>query len=293
MKVLLALLENMRPKQWTKNAFVFAGLVFDQKLLDAPSFGRVMLTFGLLCATASAIYLINDIVDVEKDRQHPKKKNRPIASGRLPMGMAWGAAALLMGGALFVSLLLSWLLTLVLLVYIVIHILYSYWLKNIVIIDVFAIAAGFILRVLAGVVVIEVEQFSPWLYVCMGLLALFLAVGKRRNELLTLGEAKATTTRQIFKEYNLPLLDDMLRLTIASAAIAYTLYVTEADTTFFDTELRLLTIPFVYYGLFRYLYVIYVQEHGGDPTEILFEDRPLQANLGLWGLLVIALLYLA
>jgi 4-hydroxybenzoate polyprenyltransferase len=287
-----ALVQNMRPKQWTKNGFVFAALIFDQKLLDGEAVWRVLVAFGLLCLMASTVYLVNDLVDLEKDRQHPKKKNRPLASGRLPLSWAITAAVILPLAALGIALLYSPALAGVLLAYLVLHIVYSFVLKEVVIIDVFSIAAGFILRVLAGVVVIEVEQFSPWLYVCAGLLALFLAVGKRRQELLTMGE-NATSTRKIFEHYNLKMLDDMLRLTMASVAIGYTLYATEAETVMVtQTEYMLLTVPFIYYGLFRYMYVIYVAEHGGDPTEVLFEDRPLQLGIVAWIVVVLTLLYL-
>jgi len=287
----LALLQNMRPKQWAKNGFVFMAILFDQKLFDADPFLRVIATFILLCLTASAIYIVNDLVDIEKDRQHPRKKFRPIASGRLPIPVAVIAAIALFTIAIIGSLPLGTELTLVILGYIALHVAYSFILKNIVIIDVFAIAGGFVLRVLAGAVVIEVSTFSPWLYMCAALLALFLAVGKRRQEYIMMGD-KAGSTRSILEEYNLNLINDMLRLTITTTAIAYTLYATEAETTLIRTEYMMLTLPFVYYGLFRYMYLIYVKEHGGDPTEILFEDRGLQITIGLWGLLLIVLFYL-
>jgi 4-hydroxybenzoate polyprenyltransferase len=290
-QIAFALLQNMRPKQWAKNGFVFAGIVFDQQLDDREPLLRVLVAFVLLCLTSSTIYLINDLADVESDRQHPKKKFRPIASGRLPMRVAAAAAiifpSIAIGGAMTFSPELAG----VLVLYLVLHILYSYLLKHIAIVDVFTIAAGFVLRVIAGVVVIEVEQFSPWLYVMAGLVALFLAVGKRRQELIQMGD-NATNTRAIFKDYNLPLLDDMLRLTMTSTAVAYTLYVIEAETLLVDTEYRLLTVPFVYYGLFRYLHVLYVKNHGGDPTEVIYEDRPLQVALVLGIALVLALLYI-
>lgn len=289
-QIAYALLKNMRPRQWTKNGFVFAGIVFDQQLDDREPLLRVLAAFVLLCLIASTIYLVNDLADLEKDRQHPKKKFRPLASGRLPIPAAVAAATIYPVVAIGAALTFSMELAGVLVVYLALHVFYSYVLKHIAIIDVFAIAAGFVLRVIAGVVVIEVEQFSPWLYVMAGLVALFLAVGKRRQELLQMGE-NATNTRAIFEEYNLPLLDDMLRLTMTSTAVAFTLYVIEAETMLIDTEYRLLTVPFVYYGLFRYLHVLYVKNHGGDPTEVIYEDRPLQIALVLGVALVIALLY--
>jgi len=286
----LALLQNMRPRQWAKNGFVFAAILFDQKLFDSDSLIRVLITFALMCLTASAIYLVNDIVDVEKDRLHPKKKDRPIASGRLPISLAAAAAGLYLIVAVCGAVLMDVALAGVILAYIALHIGYSFIFKNIVIIDVFAIAGGFILRLLAGVVVIDVAQFSPWLYVCAGLLSLFLAIGKRRQELVYMGE-KASSTRSILAEYNIALIGDMLRLTITSTAIAYTLYATEAETILLDTNYMLLTVPFVYYALFRYMYLIYVKDHGGDPTEILFEDRPLQITIVMWVLVIVLLFY--
>jgi len=291
MQVAIALLKNMRPKQWAKNGFVFAALVFDGKLTDPESLMRVFASFGLLCLTASTIYLINDLVDLEKDRAHPKKRFRPLASGKLPVPVAMAAAVIFPLISLSLATLLAWELAVVLVAYLVLHIVYSFVLKNIVLVDVFSIAAGFVLRVLAGVVVIEVEQFSQWLYVCVGLLSLFLAVGKRRQELVLLGDT-AETTKPVLKQYNITLLNDMLRMTMTSAAIAYTLYAIEAETLLVENSVFLLTIPFVYYALFRYLYIIYVEQHGGDPTEVLFEDRPLQLSIVLWISLVIVLFYI-
>ena len=287
-----ALLETMRPRQWAKNIFVFAGIVFDQQLFVGPSLLRVVIAFVLLCLTASSIYLINDLVDIEKDRQHPTKRNRPIPSGRLPLPVAWTAAAILPAVSLVVGFYISRGLAVVLVVYLVIHILYSFYLKNIVLVDIFAISAGFVLRVVAGVTVIQVQAFSPWLYMCMGLLSLFLAIGKRRQEYLQLGE-NAATIRPAFAHYNIKLLDDMLRLVITATAIAYTLYATEAETVLISQPLMLLTVPFVYYALFRYLYVIHVKGDGGDPTDVLYTDRPLQVSIVLWGAVVVAFLYSA
>ncbi len=286
------LLRAMRPRQWAKNIFVFVGIVFDQSLFDLSALANVLIAFVLLCLTASTIYLINDIVDVERDRQHPKKKHRPIASGELSVRTATTAAILLPLVALGIALSFSQELALVLVAYLVLHILYSFYLKQIAIIDIFAIAAGFVLRVVAGVVVISVQNFSPWLYAFMGLLSLFLAVGKRRQELKLLGD-KATSVREAFKGYNLPFLDDLLRLTVISTGIMYTLYAVEAETALVPSPLMLLTVPFVYYALFRYLYLIHVADSGGDPTEILFEDRPLQLTIGLWGVVIVLLLYFA
>jgi len=287
-----ALLQAMRPRQWAKNIFVFVGIVFDQSLLEFDALLRVSAAFVLLCLTASTIYLINDIVDVERDQLHPKKKFRPIASGALPINIARIAAIVLPIIALIAAYLLSPPLALVLVGYLVLHIVYSFYLKRVIILDIFAIAAGFVLRVVAGIVVISVQNFSPWLYAFMGLLSLFLAVGKRRQELKLLG-ADAAKVRDSYKLYNLPFLDDLLRLCFISTGIMYTLYAVEADTALVPSPYMLLTVPFVYYALFRYLFLLHVEEKGGDPTEVLYEDRPLQYSILSWGVVVLLLLYFA
>ena len=244
------LIRTMRPKQWAKNGFVYAGILFDQQMLEAEPFARVTLAFVLWCLSASAIYVINDLVDIERDRLHPRKRERPLPSGQLPVPWAVGAAIVLPLLALSIALLVSPPLALVLLAYLALHIAYSFWLKNIVLIDVFAIAAGFILRVVAGIVVIDVTHFSPWLYLCAGLLALFLAVGKRRQELLLLAD-DASDHRAAYKSYNMALLDDMLRMVTTGSVITYMLYTIEAQTIRSNEYKMLLTIPFVVYGIFR------------------------------------------
>lgn len=284
------LIQTMRPKQWAKNIFVFVGILFDQSLFILSDLLSVLITFVLLCMTASTIYLINDIVDVEKDRLHPKKKNRPIASGALSIQVARLVAIILPLIALGISFFFNRQLFVVLVLYLVLHIAYSFWLKQVVLLDIFAIALGFILRVIAGVVVIDVQNFSPWLYAFAGLLSLFLAVGKRRQELVMLGN-NASNIRATYQKYNLELLDDLLRLTFISTGIMYTLYAVEAETLLVSPQFMLLTVPFVYYALFRYLYLIHVEHLGGDPTEVLFVDRPLQVSILLWGILTISLLY--
>ncbi|HMM27738.1 MAG TPA: decaprenyl-phosphate phosphoribosyltransferase [Aggregatilineaceae bacterium] len=284
------LIRTMRPKQWPKNGFVYAGILFDQQILDAGPFARVTLAFVLLCLSASAIYIINDLVDIERDRLHPRKRERPLASGQLPVRWAVAAAITLPALALGISLAFSPPLTLVLLAYLALHIAYSFWLKNIVLIDVFAIAAGFILRVVAGIVVITVTHFSPWLYICAGLLALFLAVGKRRQELLLLADG-ASNHRATYKDYNLPLLDDMLRMVTTGSVITYMLYTIESQTIRSNEHKMLLTVPFVIYGVFRYLYLIHVEGEGSAPDELLFKDWPLLLDVVLWVLAVGLILY--
>ncbi len=284
------LIRTMRPTQWSKNGFAFAGILFDKQLTDPEPFARVMITFILLCLAASSIYIINDLVDIDRDRLHPKKRNRALPSGQLPLRWAVVTAITFPVVALAVSLFLSTALTAVLAGYLVLHIAYSFWLKNIVIIDVFAIAAGFILRLVAGIVVIEVANFSPWLYICAGLLALFLAIGKRRQELILMA-ADAADYRASYKDYNMPLLDDMLRMVTTGSVLTYMLYTIEAPTIRSNGHRMMLTIPFVVYGIFRYLYLIHVRNKGSAPDELLFEDWPLLGAVVLWGLTIVILLY--
>jgi 4-hydroxybenzoate polyprenyltransferase len=297
LQAILGLIRTMRPKQWTKNIiFVFPALVFDRKFADMDALSRVLIACVLFILMAGTVYIINDLVDIEKDRQHPKKKNRPLPSGQLPVPLAIAAAIILPLGTLAFA---FWWdsspdgisIAYVLLAYLLIQIAYSFYLKNIVLIDVLTVTSGFLLRVIAGVAVIDVENFSPWLYACAGLLALFLAVGKRRQELIELGEA-AVNTRPIFKDYNLALIDDMLRLVTTSTFIAYLLYTIEAETgTFGGIKLSLITVPIVLYGLLRYLYLIHVRGEGSAPDEVLLTDRPLQAVVVVWGLTWMILLY--
>ncbi|MDX2075070.1 MAG: decaprenyl-phosphate phosphoribosyltransferase [bacterium] len=290
MPALLGLLRTMRPKQWTKNLlFVFPAIVFDGKLFQAEPFLRVFGAFALFCLMASTVYIINDLVDLENDRQHPKKKNRPLPSGKLPIPFAIGAAIVFPIFTLGCALLFSPPLALILAIYLVVQIAYSFWLKHVAIVDVLVVTGGFILRVIAGVVVINVQNFSPWLYAVTGLLALFLAVGKRRQELITLGE-NAVNARPIYQEYNLALIDDMLRVVTTSTFITYLLYTIEAQTKL-GSDLTLATVPFVLYGLFRYLYLIHVRGEGSAPDEVLLKDRPLQINIVLFVIANLIIIY--
>jgi 4-hydroxybenzoate polyprenyltransferase len=282
----------MRPRQWTKNViFVFPAIVFDGQLTNPDALARILLTCGLLILMSGTVYIINDLVDIEKDRQHPKKKNRPLPSGQLPIRVAQAAAVILPIFTLLVALSFSLPLALVLITYLLLQIAYSFRLKHVPLLDVMTVTAGFVLRVIAGVIVIEVQNFSPWLYACTSLLALFLIVGKRRQELVTLGE-KAVLTRPIFQHYNLALLDEMLRLVMTSTFITYLLYTIEGTLTRSNTTAALLTVPPVLYGLFRYMYLIHIKGEGSAPDEVLLTDRPLQIAVLLWILIIIGLLYL-
>jgi len=280
----------MRPKQWTKNLlFVFPAIIFDGQFFDLEPLLRVTLAFVLFSITAGTVYIINDLVDIESDRQHPRKKFRPLPSGQLPIGLARTAAIIIPSVTLSIAFLLEPALALILTAYLVLQIFYSFVLKHVVLIDVLTIMIGFVMRVAAGVVVIEVENFSPWLYATTGLLALFLAVGKRRQELIALG-TNAANVRPIFKEYNLALIDDMIRIITTSTLITYILYTIEVSVEPGENY-GLVTVPFVMYGLFRYLYLIHVRGEGSAPDEVLLKDRPLQVALLLFGLTFIVILY--
>ncbi len=280
----------MRPRQWSKNAFVFVALLFDRKLFDPASVAAVLGAFVLLCLMSSAVYLMNDLADIESDRQHPTKKNRPLPSGQLDPRVAMIASFLLAAVSLAAGYFLSFQLAIILLLYLVSQIAYTFKLKHIVLIDVLTIALGFILRIAAGVAVIEVERFSPWLYVFGGFLALFMALGKRRAELSLLGE-DAGSHRAILDDYNLDLIDRLQGIVTTSAVVAYSLYTFLAEGLP-ENNAMMLTIPFVLYAIFRYLYLIHVRGEGGAPEEILLRDRPLQITLVLYGITVIVALYL-
>jgi 4-hydroxybenzoate polyprenyltransferase len=288
--MLIPLLKTMRPKQWSKNIFVLAALVFDVKLFVPSFLFKSLLALVLFCAISSAVYLVNDLVDVEKDRQHPAKRERPLASGQLSPAVAVAAAVLLVAVSLPAAYMLDRGFAAVAVAYFVMMTLYSFWLKNIVIVDVLTVAAGFVLRVIAGVVLVKTARFSPWLYLCMVFLALFIAISKRRHELVLL-DKNANAHRSIFDEYNLALLDEMTRLVTACAAMAYSLYTFSAPNLP-QNHAMMLTIPFVLYGLFRYMYLVHVRNLGGEPEELVLKDRPLLLTVGLWGLIVVVILYL-
>lgn len=288
--MLSALIKSMRPRQWPKNGFVFVPLLFDRKLFDPASVGAVVGAFFLLCMMSSAVYLMNDLADIESDRQHPVKKNRPLASGQLNPRVAMVASFVLATASLVAGYFLSPELSVILLLYLLSQVAYTFKLKHIVLLDVLTIALGFILRIAAGVAVIEVERFSPWLYVFGGFLALFMALGKRRAEITLLG-GEAGSHRAILDDYNLDLIDRLQGIVTTSSIVAYSLYTFLAEGLP-QNHAMMLTIPFVLYGVFRYLYLIHVRDEGGAPEEILLRDQPLQITLGLYGLMVFAALYL-
>jgi 4-hydroxybenzoate polyprenyltransferase len=287
---LTLLLVSLRPEQWTKNLLVFAGLLFGGRLTDPDAVARATATFVVFCALSGVVYLFNDVADREADTQHPLKRMRPIASGQLPVKAALVTAGLLAAAALQAALLLSPVLAVVGAVYVTLLLMYSAGLKNVVILDVLAIAAGFVLRAVAGAVAVAVP-ISQWLLVCTTLLALFLALSKRRHELTLLGEG-ATEHRRILQEYTPYLLDQMVAVVTASTLIAYCVYATSPDTAHrLGTDRLGLTIPFVLYGIFRYLYLVHQKHGGGSPAAMLVTDRPLLACVALWAVSVALILY--
>ncbi len=292
MKTFRGLLKTMRPHQWTKNGFVFAGVVFDGQLFVLDSFIRVLLAFILLCLVAGSVYIVNDLADIASDRQHPRKRFRPIASGQLPLAVARIAGVLLPIAAILAATFLGWQFAVVLLAYYLLQVAYSFRLKHVVLIDLVVIVLGFIMRVGAGVLVVRVEAFSPWLYACTATLALFLIVGKRRQELLLMAE-KAGNIRVTLDEYNLPLLDELLRISVVGTMMTYLFYAVEAPSALLaGTNMALLTVPFVWYGIARYLYLIHVKGEGSAPDEVLLKDRPLQVSIVLWAMVCVIVLYL-
>ena len=288
---LLYLLRTMRPKQWTKNGFVLVALIFDGKLLDLPLIWTTLWTVVCFCLVSSSVYILNDLIDIDRDRQHPRKRLRPLASGQLNPGLAKSAmAALAVAGVLgaglanpYVGLTLS--------AYLALNAAYCVYLKNIVIIDVMMIAVFFVLRVAAGAVAVEVSVFSPWLYICVSLLALLIAFGKRRHEIILLRDA-ASGHRSSLKQYNLPYLDQIIGIVTTSGLISYTFYSFEAETALADPSRMMLTVPLIVFVVFRYLYLIHVEQRGGAPDDLLFADRPLLAAVVLWVLSVVAVIYI-
>ena len=282
---------TLRPKQWIKNSFVFAALIFSMNIFVLDLFIRSCLAFLIFCLAASGVYIINDIRDKDQDSRHPVKKSRPIASGKISVTGGYILSSILLIIALIFSYYLEFWLAVVVLIYIVNNFFYSYYLKNVVLIDVFMIALGFLLRVLGGAVVIDVE-ISSWLIICTILLSLFLGFSKRRHELILLND-EAEGHRAILKEYSPYFLDQMISVVTASTLIAYSLYTMSPEVLkkFGNNNLQF-TIPFVLYGIFRYLYLVHQKEKGGSPTKVLLTDIPLLLNVGLWVISVVLIIYL-
>ncbi len=286
----IALLQALRPKQWSKNLLVFAGLVFTYNLRNQEMLATTLAAFAIFCALSSAGYLWNDIRDVAADRLHPTKKLRPIASGRLPLAVAALVAVGLAAGALAAAVALGRPLAIVAALYLGLTFAYSLWLKHVVLVDVFGISAGFVLRAVGGAVAIGVPV-SPWLYVCTILGSLFLALGKRRNELELLTHAAGGHRRNL-DEYSVELVDQLILLVASAMIMAYSLYTFSAENLPRDYSM-MLTIPLVIYGVFRYLYLVRVKRQGGAPEDMLLADAGLLGTVAAWCALTIAILYLA
>lgn len=286
-----AILVSMRPRQWVKNVFLFAGLIFSGNLL---AFSLVLLAwagFVAFCLLSGGVYLLNDVWDYERDRHHPVKRHRPIASGQLDRRLALAAGVVILAAGLALSFrLLSggfWALAGA---YVALQVCYTLLLKHLIILDVMAVALGFVLRAVAGVVAIRVEV-SSWFFISVLFLSIFLALGKRRHELRALG-GQAAGHRMSLIEYNAGLLDQMTAAATASTITTYALYTMSTETiSRLKTPWLPLTLPFVVYGVFRYLYLLYRHDLGGDPSEILLTDGPLLVNGLIWGVSVVAIIY--
>lgn len=281
----------MRPRQWTKNVFVLAALVFDRQLDNPLAVSRTLAGLIIFCFISSAVYLINDVKDIEADRAHPRKKNRPIASGQIPVRVAVIAAVIITILSLAASISLSPLFAMVVVLYLIINLLYSFWLKHVPLIDVLLISAGFVLRVSAGVTLIVVERFSPWLFAVTTLFTLYMGFGKRRAELATLSKDQAQSHRRVLDGYTIPLLDQLITIVSSTTIMAYSLY-TFSAVNLPENHTMMLTIPFVIYGIFRYLYLIQVKGAGGAPEDMVLSDRPLQITVGLYCLAVLLIFYI-
>lgn len=275
---IVSLLLSMRPKQWIKNCFVFAGLLFSKSFLHLELILKSLYTFLLFSLVSGTVYIINDILDREKDSHHPHKCKRPIASGKLNAGVALAFALIVLAVSLILSILEDYKLFIILLAYFLLTLLYSIKLKNVVILDIIILSMGFVLRTIAGGVVIDVF-ISPWLILCTTLLALFLALNKRKNELLILSE-NASKHRKILNEYTPDLIDSILSVITSTTVISYSLYTFSAG----KPSYMMLTIPFVLYGIFRYQYLVTAKGSGGSPESAVLQDTPLLTDLILWAI---------
>ena len=285
-----AILILLRPAHWAKNVFVLAPLIFAERLTDIPSLKRSALAFVFFCAASSAVYVINDILDREEDRRHPLKRHRPLAAGTVSVTTAGAVGISLAAGSLAGAIYLGPLVAGATGVYLLLNLLYSVRLKHVVIVDVMVLSLGFVLRVLAGAAAVDVDV-SAWLLLCTIFLSLFLAFSKRRHELLLLND-EASGQRPVLSHYSPAFLDQMTNVVTASTVIAYALYCVAPETIDrFGTEALVYTVPFVLFGIFRYLYLIYQTRDPRNPTEAIVRDPPSLVNLVFWGLAVVVILY--
>jgi len=281
-----ALIKTIRPKQWAKSVFLFAALVFDRKLTNLEAIWHTLAGALVFSLIVSAVYIINDIADVESDRKHPTKRNRPIAAGKLPIPVAWGVAAGILLVAFPLTYLLSPAFALVTGGYFLLNLLYSKWLKHVALLDIIVLASFYVLRVAAGVTLIDVLRFSPWIYLFTIFLALLMGAGKRRAELAEL----AGSSRRVLEGYTLNFLDQLITLASGTTNITYCLYTFSAPNLP-ENHAMMLTIPFIIYSILRYQYLLQVKETGGAPEDVVLADRPLQISILLWGLAVLLVFY--
>ncbi len=281
---------SMRPQQWIKNLFLFAALIFSENLFNSYDIFLTVVGFFVFSFTASGIYLFNDITDLEKDKLHPTKSQRPLPSGKLSTSTASLVSMFLMAFGIVAAFFLTIGFGIVLLLYSVINVLYSLKLKDIVILDVMTISAGFVLRVIGGAILINVPT-SEWLIICTILLSLFLGFSKRRHEIMIL-ENDANSHRSVLEHYSPYFLDQMIGIVTASTVMSYALYtISEETVKKFGTSHLIYTVPFVLYGIFRYLYLVHKKEEGGNPTKLAVTDRPLMVNVILWILVTSYIIY--
>ncbi|GBE15771.1 MAG TPA: decaprenyl-phosphate phosphoribosyltransferase [Proteobacteria bacterium] len=282
----------MRPHQWLKNGFVLAALVFSRHLLELSYVSRALVAVAAFCLASSAVYVFNDIVDREQDRTHSDKKNRPIASGEVSVGSALPFGIMLLAGALALTVSLGAAFSMSVLAYLGLQLAYNLFLKNVVLLDIFTIALGFVIRAVAGALAIKVV-ISPWLILCTLLIALFLGFAKRRHEIVLMGD-NAVLHRGILREYSIPFLDQLISIVTASTIVSYAIYTLSPEVAAnFGGRYMILTLPFVIYGIFRYLYLVQIRESGGSPTRSLMLDGPLLLSVLLWGMAAVAIIYLA
>jgi 4-hydroxybenzoate polyprenyltransferase len=288
--VIRALFIEARPRQWTKNAVLFAGVIFSRRFDDAGFVIASLAGFALFCLLSSGVYMLNDVADLANDRIHPRKKERPLAAGRVRRGTVLAAAITALFAGVGLAFALRPLFGIVALLYLALNVAYSTGLKRIVVVDVVAIAVGFVLRAVGGVEALpERVEISPWLLVCTFFLALFLAIGKRRAELAA--RDASPEARPVLGEYSLPLLDQMTAIVTSATVIGYSIYtINPATVQKHETQAFVYTIPFVVFGIFRYLYLVYRREGGGSPSDVLLADTPILVTVVLWAASVFVIL---
>ncbi|MBE9524505.1 MAG: decaprenyl-phosphate phosphoribosyltransferase [Chloroflexi bacterium] len=288
--MIVELIKTMRPKQWVKNILLFAALIFDRKLTDLPAFLHILAGFTVFSLFASVVYIINDIVDIEADRQHPTKCNRAIASKKLSIRTAWISVIVLLIIAIPSAFWLSPSFAIISIIYLSLNLAYSQWFKHIVLLDIIILASFYVVRVVAGVALIEIERFSPWLYIVMSFLALFIGAGKRRAE-MALSTENINSHRRVLNMYTQHFLDEIITSSASITIITYSLY------TFFapnlpENHIMMLTIPFVVFSIYRYQYLLQVKNIGGAPEDVLLSDTPIQFAVTLYGLAVLIIFYI-